>query len=231
MLRRERETLQKLILVPYRPFRNLSLGIGGVILLVLSGFGGFWAGVHYTKSTGVSIEDARYLRSALVKNEKQESSLQEALNVAKHEREMILATTEQLRQDNKKMIETVADLEDQIAVYKRLLSPKVNAGIGIQIDSVQITKTDSATKFQYRLMLTNTNLKVNQVMGDLLVRVIGAGKSYVVPVGDNHFNFQYFQSLNGVWDLPAGFQPERVDILVKPQKLAPLQKSFPWVVR
>ena len=47
MFRRERETLQKLVLVPYRPFRNLSLGIGGFSLVIAVGFGGFYAGSRY----------------------------------------------------------------------------------------------------------------------------------------------------------------------------------------
>lgn len=232
MFRRERETLQRLVLVPYRPFRNLSLGIGGVILIVAAGLGGFYAGTRYgSNSVGASPEEVERLRQTVRMYAERSRTMRDQAAVAQHDREIVLEATEQLRLENKKLLENMTVLEDQVATYKRLLSPRAAASAGLSADRLDLHATTSPGRVSYRLLLTQASRSAGSIAGMLEARLVGGGRSVVVPVGDNRFELQYFQSLTGEWQLPSGFRPERVDIVLTPGRGAPVQKSFRWEVQ
>ncbi|MDI1301210.1 MAG: hypothetical protein PSX71_04845 [bacterium] len=231
MFRRERERLQKLVLVPYRPFRNLSLGIGGVILIIAAALGGLYAGSRYNSSVvGATPDEVQRLRQTVRMYAEQSQSIRDEAAVAHHDREIVLAATEKLRQENMSLLENIATLEDQVALYKKLLSPRT-AAAGLSVDRLDLRLANNAGRVTYRLLLTQASSNAVEITGAVEARIIGGGQSVVLPVGDNRFGFQYFQSLTGEWQLPAGFRPERVDIVLKPGKGASVQKSFRWEVQ
>ena len=221
MFRRERETLQKLVLVPYRPFRNLSLGIGGVVLIAAIGVGGFYAGSRY----GI-----QRLRQTVRMFADRSQALRDEAAVALHDREIVLDATEQLRQDNKNLIASMAALEEQVALYKRLLSPQ-GVSQGLSVERFELQSTGKSGQVQYRLLLTQVGSKTTDIKGKIEARLVAGGKTISMPVGDGGFTFQYFQSLTGEWQLPAGMAPERVDIVLISSKGQRIQKSFKWEVK
>ncbi|MDP2226154.1 MAG: hypothetical protein Q8J78_01580 [Moraxellaceae bacterium] len=228
MFRRERETLQKLVLVPYRPFRNLSLGIGGFILVIAVGFGGFYAGSRYgIKIAGATPQEVQRLRQTVRLYAEKSQAMRTESAVAMHDREIMLAATEQLRQDNKNLLQNVSMLEEQIAFYKRLLSPK-GVPQGLTVERFIVQPSASAARVHYRLLLTHVSNTTAEVSGSVEARLVGGGRTVTLPIGDNRFAFQYFQSMTGEWDLPAGMQPERVDIVLVSAKGQRIQKSFKW---
>jgi hypothetical protein len=232
VFRRERERLQKLVLVPYRPFRNLSLGIGGVILIIAAAFGGFYAGSRYSSSVvGASPEEVARLRQTVRMYAEQFQAMRETTEVANHDRNIVLEATEQLRLENKSQLESISALQDQVATYKKLLSPSGMSVQGLAADRLDLRAAANG-KINYRLLLVQTgNRTGSEITGALDVKVIGGGRSVDMPVGDNRFALIYFQSLSGEWQLPAGFQPERVDVLLKQNgKATPVKRSFRWEV-
>lgn len=232
MFRRERETLQRLVLVPYRPFRNLSLGIGGVILIVAAGVGGFYAGSRYgSSSVGATSEEVERLRQTVRLYAERSKAMRDQAAVAEHDRQIVLDATEQLRLENKKLLENITTLEDQVAAYKKLLSPRTAASAGLAAERLDLHPGNAPGRVNYRLLLTYATRNAGQVAGAVEARLVGGGRSVVVPVGDNRFSFEYFQNLRGEWDLPSGFRPERVDIVLTPARGAPVQKSFRWEVQ
>ena len=231
MFRRERETLQRLVLVPYRPFRNLSLGIGGILLIVAAGVGGFYGGTRYgSNAVGATPEEVERLRQTVRMYAERSRAMRDQAAVAQHDREIVLEATEQLRLENKKLLENMTVLEDQVATYKRLLSPKSAASAGLSADRLDLHATTSAGRVSYRLLLTQSSRNAGSISGVVQAKLVGGGHSVDVPVGDNRFELQYFQSLTGEWQLPSGFHPERVDIVLSPGRGAPVQKSFRWEV-
>lgn len=231
MFRRERETLQRLVLVPYRPFRNLSLGIGGVILIIAAGLGGFYAGSRYgSSSVGATFEEVERLRQTVRLYAERSKAMRGQAAVAEHDRQIVIEATEQLRLENKKLLENINVLEDQVATYKKLLSPRSAASAGLNADRLDLRATVTPGRVSYRLLLTYANRSAGDVTGGIEARLVGSGRSVILPVGDNRFAFQYFQNLTGEWVLPAGFRPERVDIVLTPGRGAPVQKSFRWEV-
>lgn len=232
MFRRERETLQRLVLVPYRPFRNLSLGIGGVILIIAAAVGGFYAGSRYSSSAvGATPEEVERLRQTVRMYAERSKTMRDKAAIASHDREIVLAATEQLRLENKKLLESITVLEDQVATYKKLLSPRTAASSTLSVDRLDLHASPAQGRVNYRLFLSQANRNSGDAEGVVEAHLVGGGRSVVLPVGDNRFAFQYFQSLTGEWLLPQGFRPERVDILLRPGKGEPVQKSFRWEVR
>jgi hypothetical protein len=223
--------LQKLVLVPYRPFRNLSLGIGGVVLIAAIGVGGFYAGSRYgIKTTGATPEEVQRLRQTVRMFADRSQALRDEAAVALHDREIVLDATEQLRQDNKNLIASMAALEEQVALYKRLLSPQ-GVSQGLSVERFELQPTGKSGQVQYRLLLTQVGSKTTEIKGKIEARLVAGGKTISMPVGDGGFTFQYFQSLTGEWQLPAGMAPERVDIVLISSKGQRIQKSFKWEVK
>jgi len=231
MFRRERETLQKLVLVPYRPFRNLSLGIGGVILIIAAGVGGFYLGSRYgIKTTGATPEEVQRLRQTVRMYADRSQAMRDEASVALHDREIVLGATEKLRQENKNLLATMASLEEQVAFYKRMLSPK-GVSQGLSVERIDIQPGSIAGKVQYRLLLTQVSSNAAEISGRVEARLVAGARTVTLPVGDSRFSFQYFQSLSGEWQVPAGMRPERVDIVLVPSKGQRIQKSFKWEVQ
>lgn len=226
MFRKERERLQKLVLVPYRPFRNLSLGIGGVILIIAAAVLSFYSGSYYSQSRfGIAPDEIIRLRERADTNAAELKTMREAAAIALHDRNMEQAVTEQLRQENKSLIENIANLQDQIVTYQKLLSPS-SAAQSISANKLDL-RAAADGHVNYRLLLIQMNA-VGETTGEISVKLVGAGKSIPVSVGDNRYAFRHFQNLSGSWQLPEGFQPERVDVQLKPAKGAMVKKSFRW---
>jgi hypothetical protein len=229
MFRREREQLRRLILVPYRPFRNLSLGIGGVILIIVAAVGGLYAGSRYQNGVvGVTPEQVQQLRDTVHKYEQQSQAVRDDVAVAQHDREIVRGAADQMRLENKDLLEKISSLQDQVALYKRLLSPRTAATAGLAADRLDLHRTATPGHVTYRLLLTQANSSAANMTGVLEVKMMGGGRSIILPVGDNRFSFQYFQSIKGEWQIPPDFHPDSVEVVLRPSKGATVQKSFRW---
>jgi hypothetical protein len=232
-VRRERETLQKLVLVPYRPFRNLSLGLGGFILIIAAGLLGFYLGNNYGRdSTGASPEEVARLRETVRLYGDQAQRLRDQAAVATHDRDIVLAATEQLRQQNKDLLANISTLEDQVSLYKRLNSPR-GASQSLSIDKFELSHSTVRGHVQYRLMLTKVVNNASDTTVSVDVRLSGGGHTVSMPLPASSYTFQYFQNISGDWQLPSGFDPEQVDIVVTPKggKAARVEKRFKWELK
>lgn len=232
-VRRERETLQKLVLVPYRPFRNLSLGLGGSILVVVVGLLGFYIGNNIGRdATGASPEEVARLRQTVRMYADQSQHLRDQAAIASHDREIVLAATDQLREENKNLLANIASLEDQVALYKRLTSPR-EAAESLSIDKFELSRGSGRGQVDYRLMLTKVANNASDTTVGVDVRVSGGGRTVSLPLPDKSYTFQYFQNINGSWQLPPGLVPDQVDIVVTPRggKTGRVEKRFRWEVQ
>jgi hypothetical protein len=162
----------------------------------------------------------------------QSQTMRDEASVAHRDREIVLAATEQLQQENKNLLDNIASLQDQITMYKKLLSPH-GATTGLDADRLDLRSGSAPGRINYRLVLTQISNGAADISGVIEARLIGGGQRVILPVGDNRFAFQYFQNLTGEWQLPSGFHPERVDIILKSSSkgAAPVQKSFRWEVQ
>lgn len=231
-----REKLQKLVLVPYRPFRNLSLGIGGVVLVLAAGFGGFYAGSNFGLNlAGATPDEVRRLRETVRMYASQSREMRDVAAIAEHDKAIVLAATEQLRQENKNLLASISTLEAQVALYKRLLNPGASQQ-GLTIERFELNATPTPGRFAYKLLLTQVQSSSADIEGSVQVSLQGTQggrpRTLPMPVGDNTFRLQYFQELAGDWTLPPGFAPASVNIVVQSRgkKAMRAEKKFKWGV-
>lgn len=229
-VQRETATLQKLVLVPYRPFRNLQLGLGGALLILLTAALSFYLGNHYGRSVaGASPQEVARLRETVRMYAEQSQKLRDQAAVAEHDRDIVQAATDQVRNENKNLLASIAALEDQVALYKRLTSPAA-AAQPVSIDKFEVTPGLRRGTVDYRLMLTRTANTQNTTTALVQVKVSGSGHSVSLPLPESSYSFQYFQNISGNWTPPAGFNPEQVDVVVVSRGLrnARVEKRFRW---
>lgn len=228
--------LERLVLVPYRPFRNLSLGLGGVILLVVVACSTFYLGYRYgVRLSGATPDEVARLRQTVSMYAAQSLAMRDQASIARHDQEIVLAATEQLRQQNKNLLSSISGLEEQVSLYKRILNPRQSSQ-GISIEQFELHTTQRPGRFAYKLMLTQGHSTGSRLDGKVEAVVEGSmgGKPsrLKMPVGENTFSMEYFANLVGEWQLPAGFVPERINITVSlnGRHGEHVERKFKWEV-
>jgi len=119
---------------------------------------------------------------------------------------------------------------------------------GLQIAEFELSRTEAADRFSYRVLLTQAEVRKDWLEGTLEIHVqglhAGADGSMVEEVlpltvltqmvdYPLRFRFRYFQDLSGTVTLPEGFQPRSVLITASPNGKGAegLDRSFGWVVQ
>lgn len=231
-MRWRRDQLQKLVLVPYRPFRNVSLGIGGVMLLIAVGLGAFYFGQNYgMRLAGATPEEVGRLRETVRLYAVESQRARDAAAVVVHDRDIVVQATEQLRQENKNLLTNIATLEQQVALYKRLLSPQ-GGQLGLSIERLDIGRGNRPGEFQLKLLLTQVNAGASEISGSVQAKVVGlqAGRPRTIDLAlpGSPFRFQYFQDFRLTWQAPPGFVPERIDVIAQARGRPRVEKKFKW---
>ena len=133
----------------------------------------------------------------------------------------------------------IYELKEEVAFYRTILEPGETTK-GLRIQSLRVQRDGQHNQYHYKLVLTQVLTKARPVHGNVHVTIYGqqgAGQSTltlsdVTADKDNeiHFRFKYFQKLQGVISLPAGFTPTRVALRVVPGGNAKetVEKTFNW---
>lgn len=198
-----------------------------ILGLTVNAAGFFYWGYDYgLKSVGASAIEVQQLRQQthiqnlqLPELKKQILDLQQNLDIAQQ-------TAQKLQQDNKNQLNSVTDMQEQIAVYQRLLGTK-NAANTLNIDSFSLRKVGNR-QYQYRLLLTQNQPSSSAVR--ITVKVQPINKTQPLMLVPFNVSFQYFHSVTGEITLPDGFQPDSVEFTVQGQskKAIKIQKRFKW---
>ena len=198
-----------------------------ILGLTVNALGFFYWGYDYgLKSVGASAVEVQQLRQQtqiqnlqLPELKKQILDLQQNLDIAQQ-------TAQKLQQDNKNQLNSVADMQEQIAVYQRLLGTK-NAANTLNIDSFSLRKLAN-NQYQYRILLTHNQPSSSVVR--IMVKVLGLNKNQQLNVAPSEVSFQYFQSVTGELTLPESFSADSIEFTVQGQgkKAVKIQKRFKW---
>lgn len=209
---------------------RVSGGVGILMLLSLAFFAGTrFGGARY----GATPDEILELRQTVRLYTQQFRQMRDQVSIAQHDQAMVQAANEQLRQQNKELLDSISSMEQQVALYKRILNPQQNAR-GLNIEQFVLHATPQSSHFVYRILLTQTQADGGDVSGKMEISIQGLehGHSIIQPMhsGDDSFHMQYFQSLIGEWVLPVGFQPQVVTIKIVSQGSRPqhVEKQFKW---
>lgn len=207
----------------------LGWSLVAVLGLVLNAVGFFYWGYDYSlQSVGATAIEVKQLKQQV--NTQKQRIAQLELQVAEAQQSVDIAQqiTQKLQQDNKNQLASVADMQEQIMVYQRLLGAKgVNASLNI--DSVKVYKNPQG-QYQYRALLIQNQNNQQQVTVKVSLRIIGAAKNQSVVVPPQEVSLQYFRSVTGEIVLPPSFVADSIEITAQTlgKKAIKVQKKFKW---
>ncbi|MGS3175967.1 DUF6776 family protein [Aeromonas sanarellii] len=151
-------------------------------------------------------------------------------------KETLLATQkaafEQLQQTLKDQEAQVQEQKRQLAFFERIMRPTGDQ-LGVVIDNLSLQETNVPGLFHYRLALTQPAKKRELFRGQVQIRLEGSlgdkpktlgSRELGMKVGEGRYALRYFQLLEGNWQLPEGFIPDRVRISIPKEGRQPAQE-------
>lgn len=151
-------------------------------------------------------------------------------------KETLLATQraafEQLQQALKDQEVQVQEQKRQLAFFERIMRP-TGEQVGVVVDNLSLQETSVPGRYHYRLALTQPAKKRELFRGQVQIRVEGSladkpktlsGRELGMKAGEGRYALRYFQLLEGNWQLPEGFIPDRVRITIAKEGRQPAQE-------
>lgn len=167
---------------------------------------------HAERAQQALIEENRRL-----KDENRE--LREALARAERTIQMDQTAYQELDKSLKSSAQEIVKLREELNFYRNIISP-ADKKSGLRIHSLYIEPAGT-NLFRYKLVLIQALKHERAVQGTAHLEIIGrqAGQDAVLrhpatnqrPLG---VNFKYFQDIEGRFELPPGFTPQRVRVNV-----------------
>ncbi|MEX1032498.1 MAG: DUF6776 family protein [Cellvibrionaceae bacterium] len=214
----------RLMVVPYRPYYRILVGVGALITLVSVAAGSYWLGNYH----GVSLqEDAvterDQLRRDLREKTAEAQSLSQRVANLQLASEVDRASNEDVRGQVIELKDQIASLEEDIAFYRGLMAPTEERR-GLTIGSVDVISTGVPRRYDFKVVMQQLATNHQVLNGSLRIEVVGREGDLVrsVPLkdlspqvdeADIRLRFKYFQNIQGQIELPVGFEPERIEIV------------------
>lgn len=142
------------------------------------------------------------------------------------------AAFEQLQSTLKSQEAQVQELKRQLAFFERIMRP-TGEQVGVVIDNLTLQETSIPGRYHYRLALTQPAKKRELFRGQVQIRVEGSladkpktltGRDLGMKVSEWRYALRYFQLLEGNWQLPEGFVPDRIRVTINKDGRQPAQE-------
>lgn len=209
----------------------VAWSLTAILGLGLSAGVAFYFGYDYgLQSVGASAGEVKQLRLSSHQQQQAILQLNNDLATLKQDRDIAIQTAQKLQEDNKNQLASVADMQEQILLFQRLLGAKGSTNT-LSIENVVIKKI-SGNQYQYRLLLTQVTNNQTDISGKASIRILGVSKKQVVSAIPVDFRFQYFKSVTGSIVLPEGFQADSIEVSLQAigKKATKIEKRFKWEV-
>ncbi|TLU64282.1 hypothetical protein FE810_11795 [Thalassotalea litorea] len=134
------------------------------------------------------------------------------------------------------------ELKKQLAFYEKIMAPEKQAQ-GFVIDEVLVSPSASENHYRLKVVLVQQLKSKRFASGHIEVEFVGSlnNRPATIKLANvseldskkRSFNFRYFQVIEGDFNLPKGFVPEKIEVAaILPakgqQKYRRLQESYPW---
>ena len=229
--------------------RRQELGRAYVIVAALVAVAGvsYWFGTYRAgQRAALSVaQHADMSRRHEECREQLEQCRQRTVNLSKGA-EIDAAVLAQTRTEVAEGRARMARLEQEVTLYRSLVDGSVRT-TGVSVHSLDIARVagGEGQRYRYRLTFIQRAERQSEVQGFALITVVGTrdGKALSLPLpGPDErrsgyrvpFRFVYFQTLEGDFSLPEGFQPAQVrirtEINTRKGKPQPAERTFEWTV-
>ncbi|MCS3457360.1 hypothetical protein M2366_003474 [Aeromonas sp. BIGb0405] len=142
------------------------------------------------------------------------------------------AAFEQLQQQLKSQEAQSQELKRQLAFFERIMRPEGEQS-GVVIDNLTVQESSVPNRYHYRLALTQPAKQRELFRGQVQIRVEGSqndkpkilsGRDLQMKAGAGRYSLRYFQLLEGDWQLPDGFVPDRIRVTISKEGRQPAQE-------
>lgn len=226
--------MTKLIVKHHKPRQTWTLGS----LLTIAVIVALWAAFIYgERRAGYDRAAAAATEDRLEQSQEANRQLQEQVTALQREREVDLASRQQVQKSVESMQDKLTGLQEELAFYKGIVSPGAGEE-GIHAQSLKFTGGGAPRLYHFRLVLVQVRTKEFRISGDVDMKLYGSqdGKPIILNVSDIvtkgtpslRFAFQYFENLEGDMILPEGFQPGRVELIINEKGKDPVKQNFDW---
>jgi len=230
------------VVVKAQPIKRLRTALAWVLLLVFVAALAYWRGGVAMASDHQQLRDERdHLVAQLAEISVKYQDASQGLTNSTVGAQIDQQALEDVRATVREHRQNIAELNEEISFYKGLMAP-TDRERGLGIRSWELYSSLDPQRFQFKLILQQLAVKHLLLRGTVTVELVGtqAGAIKRLPLHNLSpqvegqkidLRFKYFQYVEGELELPAGFVPERVDIVAlasKPKKVQ-VEKQFPWL--
>jgi hypothetical protein len=230
-------TTGELVVKPRLSSRLKLLLTGTTLTVIVLGAG--WIYNYGLSVAGFERSSAAQKQEKLQEQVTQRSAevaeLRESLARSQRSVQMNETAFQELDRSLKGSAQEIVKLREELNFYRNIISPSDNQS-GLRIQNLLIKPTGTANRYRYKLVLIQA-LKHEQIInGSASLEVVGVqeGKDSAIPIpGPDQkvikVNFKYFQDIEGEFELPKNFKPQRVKVTVKPTRgLGAVEESYAW---
>ena len=229
----------QMVVVPDRPLYKAMIFIA--FLFAMAVFG--WLTYEFGNNQGLELKVEVVREKDLISKE-----LGEARALISEMRQEIADLTvggeidnqanEEVRQTIENQQNLLAAQNEEISFYKGVMLPNV-ANEGLRIERLDVS-SNVPGRVRYSLLLTQVVDKHDYVQGGVRISLLGQndGQEETIQVSESgrdkaeaiKFRFRYFQNIIGELQLPEGFVPREVMVVVQSSGLNAqrLEKTFDW---
>jgi hypothetical protein len=240
--------VKKVVIKAYRPRLRLALIAAATAALAISAF----ALYRYTRATTVVdferaqterdrlLDERRELTGKLRESHTQIEQLKDQIVYLQRSQEIDQQACATVKDSLAKFQEEVADLNEQVAFYRGIVSPDASRA-GVRVYEFKVYPTATAAVFRYDLVLIQSVRHDRRIAGrvDIALHGMGAGGqaqvrrlSELVLSGEQNlvFSFKSFEEFGGEFRLPDGFRPTRAVVSVLPDggAVPKIEDEFEW---
>ena len=201
---------------------NLPIVLGGVIIGGGSLLLGYSVG-HQQGLTAVGFSaDAEQLNDVVQEQKQAITILNTSLNTAVQERDLALASSNDLTLSLRKESDLRQQIEQQRDIYREVL--RLRGGVALTVQNIDI-KPLPENAFEYRLDLMQLQPNKRRAQGTVEMRLIDGDNILVIPMADNSYSFDSFERMTGRWTMPSGFTPKFIEVRLQGGSVT---KRFAW---
>ena len=224
----------QLVIRTHTPRTRWLLALVAIVSLGLLGWGLFGPGSisdPFAISKSPSVDPA--MENELARYRDRVGVLEQLTKIDKQAYIEIQNTVRTLQRQN-------MELKQELSFYREVIA-STKQGKTVNIQGLRLEQLDKPHRYRFELILTHVVKGDKVVTGDLSISFEGSenGVSRRFSLAelaetsstDFSFDIKHFRRLHGVFNLPYGFQPERVHVVVHSKNMgAPsVARVFEWV--
>lgn len=184
-------------------------------------------------------EERMRLNERVQRMQQMNEQLEYQVNILRVERDVDRVAIENLQRELRQSHDDAAGIRRELAFFQRVMAPELDAD-GVTIDSLTLTPATEGI-YHFRLILlqlerTQQSLVTGSFRVTIRGRYDGEATDYDLLAlagieqedGERSFAMNYFNRLDGTFQIPDDFQPEIIAVEIRVRGGRQISQQFPW---